>query len=361
MSKNKGIALILAFVSVLLAGCGNNQKETIIQQELILPEEVNYETVQASLSDYVKEERSAASAGYAVSGNMYCKEPGARMKACLVVKGTRVSKGEPMVVFEVEQYETEIKALEMELSRISQALMEDSRRMLGEIELAKSNTGWLSVNDAELASLRIQLQQVQYEQYVYEANRQISLLKEQIAELEELAQNDTITAPYDGIVQSVAAYKEGELIDPDKPLVTVYATEQILLASKDTDKLRYHMPVKISYGINKNKPVMEGRVVSAPNILPSSVEQDYVLIAVEKEMDSEVLKRSISLEFEQQKLENVLMVDLKAVNKEDGKEFVYIQEDDMVKKRFVKTGMRNTEGVWILDGLTEGQHLILEY
>ena len=61
-----------------------------------------------------------------------------------------------------------------------------------------------------------------------------------------------------------------------------------------------------------------------------------------------------------QELKNVLLVDKDAVQKEEGKYFVYLLEDGVVHKRYVSLGLENKKSVWILDGLSEGQELILD-
>ena len=41
-------------------------------------------------------------------------------------------------------------------------------------------------------------------------------------------------------------------------------------------------------------------------------------------------------------------------------EYVYVLEDGIVKKRYVVTGFSNSSQVWILDGLSAGQTLVLD-
>jgi hypothetical protein len=61
-----------------------------------------------------------------------------------------------------------------------------------------------------------------------------------------------------------------------------------------------------------------------------------------------------------QELKDVLLVSKEAVRKEDGKTYVYILEDGVVHKRFVTVGLSGKTHAWILDGLREGQAVILD-
>ena len=53
------------------------------------------------------------------------------------------------------------------------------------------------------------------------------------------------------------------------------------------------------------------------------------------------------------------LLDQRAVQKEDGKYCVRILDGDTVQKRYVAAVKVNTEKMWILDGLSEGQLLIV--
>ena len=49
-----------------------------------------------------------------------------------------------------------------------------------------------------------------------------------------------------------------------------------------------------------------------------------------------------------------------AIKKDESRRYVYILDGETVKKRYVVEGENNMSTTWILDGLTEGQTLILD-
>ena len=61
-----------------------------------------------------------------------------------------------------------------------------------------------------------------------------------------------------------------------------------------------------------------------------------------------------------QEVKNVLLVDREALQKDGGKTFVYVLEDGVIHKRFISVGLSSKTSAWILDGLSEGQDLILD-
>ena len=62
---------------------------------------------------------------------------------------------------------------------------------------------------------------------------------------------------------------------------------------------------------------------------------------------------------EEESVKQVVMVDRSAVHKDDNGSYVYILNDGILQKRYVLCGLSNVDHVWIIDGLTEGQTLVL--
>jgi hypothetical protein len=150
-----------------------------------------------------------------------------------------------------------------------------------------------------------------------------------------------------------------------KTQITMYAPDVYLLAVSDgADKLPYHTEISLEAGPQNAKKEYKGIVISSPEIMPDGVPQDYSLIRLYEELPASELRDRYRKEYRYtaytNELQEVLLVAKNAVHKEDGKSFVYLLEDDTVQKRYVVTGWGNTEQTWILDGLTEGQMLILD-
>jgi multidrug efflux pump subunit AcrA (membrane-fusion protein) len=59
-------------------------------------------------------------------------------------------------------------------------------------------------------------------------------------------------------------------------------------------------------------------------------------------------------------LSGVMVLPSAAVYNEDGRRFVYLYEDGIMKKRYVTVGMSSVDSVQILDGLAVGQKVVLD-
>jgi len=55
----------------------------------------------------------------------------------------------------------------------------------------------------------------------------------------------------------------------------------------------------------------------------------------------------------------VLQVNRDFINFEETKRFVYILDGDVIRKRYITVGLTNRKAYWILDGLDEGQTLVI--
>ena len=141
----------------------------------------------------------------------------------------------------------------------------------------------------------------------------------------------------------------------------MHSTESFYLVADDASgRLRYNAEVTVEAGKRNDRKTYEGRVVAAPSILPSSVPQGMALVELYGDIPVEALEGNLQYQFNVEELQDVLLVDWRAVDSENGKSYVYVLEDDMVQKRYVAPGLNNREKVWILDGLHEGQTVIAD-
>ena len=74
---------------------------------------------------------------------------------------------------------------------------------------------------------------------------------------------------------------------------------------------------------------------------------------------AEDLAVSVNFSVNAEEVTDAILVDRKLLTQESGKFAVNILEDDMVKKRYVTVASNNLQTYWILDGLTEGQTLVM--
>ena len=143
--------------------------------------------------------------------------------------------------------------------------------------------------------------------------------------------------------------------------MTLSSTDKILLEiDDDLNKLRYNSSVTIEVGKNADMKSYSGKVVTAYDILPSDVSEDRTLVALDENISPDLLTGDLMYRSISEEASDILQIDRRAVKWEDQKAFVYVLDGDMVQKRYVTAVQNSSDNVWILDGLSEGQTLIVE-
>ena len=360
-------ALCLAFM-VFTAACAQKQeKQDLLTDKLLTSkEQANYKTVQVEIGGYEKLGTGKASVIYLLKSELCWEKDNAYYAEAVVRAGQEVKEGDVLVRFDVKEDRVELESLKLQLLRKKEDTAEEKESRLAAIEDAKAEAKALRKQEskdyeAQIAELQIKKLQAQYEQFLYQSEKEVSQMEERISEIEQSMQENVLTAPFDGIVDAVTRYNEGDKVAPGQVLVTMYATDRLLLKAEGASgKLRYNMDVIIEAGNANNRASYSGKVIAAPNILPASLSQNLTLIELDEKVTPDDLKGNISYQGKTEELQNILVVNRDAIQKEDEKTFVNILEGGTVQKRYVVTAINNAENVWILDGLSEGQTLIVD-
>jgi multidrug efflux pump subunit AcrA (membrane-fusion protein) len=374
MLKNKFVCYLLSITACLcLCGCGK-QEETKIEA-LIAPEKANYDTEQVEKADYLTESQGDVSIEFPKELKLSWDVEGATVKEVLVEKGQEVKAGDVLMTFQVEVDKIALEELEIQLLRKQEDYARKKDVMEVQLREAEEEAEEIvNGHSYRIAVLNVEKKRIDYEQYVYQTEKAIGELEEKVREQKELLVNTEMKAPIDGIIGSVPYSSEGEPVAVGETLITMFATDEVLLkVSRAGEKLRYNMEVVVTKGNKSNGKQYRGRVISAPNILPGTVQQDFALIALEEEMTladygyetkgpgrGYGFRTKMEFTAKYQELKDVLLVSKEAIRKEDGKTYVYILEDGVVHKRFVTVGLSGKTHAWILDGLREGQAVILD-
>ena len=359
----KAVGLFVASAMCCM-GCGKEkeQEAPVLQQEVLLTyNEANYKTTQVRMGDYQKVSTGSASVIYLVHDNLAWEYGEVSFAECLVKSGQTVKQGDVLMRFEAQEDRVQLETLRIQLERIREAFEEEKVKMLEDLQTAKGKAEELKDEDLTIAELKIEKQQAKYEQFLYEHEKEVRQIEAQIASVKEEAREEVLIAPYDGVVEDVAGLHEGDRVYNGQWLVSLYSTDRMFIkADKAGDKLRYNMDVTIETGKNETLKSFQGKVVAAPNILPTSVSQDLILIELDQEITEEQLTGIPRFRGISEDVQDILMVERGAIQYESGKEYVYVLDGDTVCKRYVVTALSSSEAVWLLDGLEEGQTLIVD-
>ncbi|MCI9337255.1 MAG: hypothetical protein HFH93_06910 [Lachnospiraceae bacterium] len=361
MSRIKRTASFLAAAVFLTACAGGEQEQNLYDETLLTPQQANYETAQAAEGEYIRTAGGSVHVYYPVTAELCWEESGARFREYLVKKGQEVKKGDALAVFDIEVSMADREELSLQLARTKERMEDGIEERLSAMEEAGEKLQGLENFELRIAQLRIEKAQAEYEQFVYQSEQEIARLSERLEELDERSANDTLFAPFDGVIDSIAICSEGDPMSKDTVMITMHAADKFYLAADDAaGSLRYNAEVTVEAGRRNDPKTYHGKVVAAPSVLPASAPQGMTLIELYEDVTEKELSGSPKYEFRLEELQNVLLVDWKALSIENGKNFVYVLEDDTVRKRYVTPGLTNRQEAWILDGLKEGQTVIAD-
>lgn len=362
MLKSKKTMILMLLLSLFLTGCGTGQTgQPYISEGLVLPEQTNYKTTTVQTGGLIISKEGKGSVIYPFSENLYWETKNSYLKSCNVRVGAFVKKGDVLAVFDVQTDAIGLKELQMQLQRAQEAFAAEKKERANAIAEQEANAQLLTGTEQEIANLQIQKKKIDYDRYVYETQRNIASLQADIDEIRQAQKNNTLVAPFDGIVSTLTHYEEGALVDTNKVYIKLSASDRFLVQITDSaDALQYNMdmPVEVKQGTEQRSYL--GKVVSVPGLLPVSAGSSTVLVQMDQSFTVQSTVKSITYTGITTSVFNITVVDKDAVHRETSRtSYVYILEDGMPKKRFVKEGLSNATQVWILDGLEPGQTLIL--
>ncbi len=170
---------------------------------------------------------------------------------------------------------------------------------------------------------------------------------------------DLIVAPCDGVIRDLQSYRVGAKISKGTVVCYVY-DENIKLLSIQASNLRYGMQVQVVTGTNKDQLTLPGRVVVGSGEVPGT-NSAYALIEVDVTgVTSTPTWKKNKITYNTTDLQNVLLIDADCVILESGSHYVQkLAEDGSVQKRSVMIGLSNRDKAWVIQGLNEGETVII--
>lgn len=371
--KWKKITMGLLAVSFLcLSGCsGEKEVQNLYGVELEAPEETqfgqetasNYKTIQAENSEFSRKALADLSLFYPVTADLVCEKENAVIRE-IVIHGRHnepVKKGDVLLTFDIEVSKAEIENYSLKLQRCMEAMEEgkaERQEVILEAETeAEALDGW----ELELALLKIEKLKTEYDEFVYVSEREAAEYREQLAYLESEKEGYELTAPFDGVIDFMEKLNPGDRVEKGQFLIKMYAPDQYYLKADDiAGNLRYNSKVTVLAGPKNDTKTYTGKVVSAYNILLPAVPKGDPLIRLDEPVDVKELEVALRYEADIERLQNVLLIDRNVIRMDENKSYVRILENDMIQKRYILPGLRNSEVVWVVDGLSKEQKVIAE-
>lgn len=259
------------------------------------------------------------------------QESGGIVEEVLVQPGDEVQAGDALVQLELGDSDIALKERELALARSREAIRSAAQR--GE------STALLEL-ELDIAGMRV------------ERARQALAEKRLVSGM-------------DGVVAFVADIAPGSEVERWEPLVTVADPSQMRLFYTGSSGL-YQVELGMEVEIDYEGSAYSGRVVQTPSSAPPtddeaqrSRNQERIYIAMEEVPEGASFGDYARIRIVLSAAQDTLWIPAAALRTYMGREYVQVLEGESRREVDVETGLKTPASVEIVDGLTEGQRVIL--
>ena len=335
-------------------------QEDLIDDQQQIQQEVTYRTDVVRMGTFTKESTFSATEYYPCSRDVVCPEEGRIFAEYAVSRGDQVKAGDVLVRLSTQRDSIALTKLQRELARLQEEFASakaEKQDAIAQMEAAANAAA--DATEKEQLQIKAAIMRTQLEQFCYLQQLEIDQ-KQQEADACQKAQTVLeLTAPIDGLVTALAQKEPEDPVNAGEVLVTLVDTGvRLLQVSDPVAELRINMPVTITVGRGNNQKTMTGTVIASEEAIGQQYRKGYAYVRIDPEFEDAALRdaRVIANIVE---IDNVLMVNRRAVELENGKTYVTVLANGVQQRRVILLGMSGVENAWIVAGVAEGDTLIL--
>lgn len=351
MSKIKRICSILLCV-LLLAGCAAPQQPGATNPPETVAVKTNYKLAEVTRGTFTQSSVLNCKVNSNRHEYIYCDYEGGILKDKIEVKrGQQVKKGDVLATITYENSDAELARLELAYERAVDSM---------ESGISNYYQRIASIQGSDRLSY-LQRMQVEYELGAYKvsANARCEQALEALEEYKDRYTDKEIVAPMDGLVFTVGRVDAGEEIPEGTLLVELVDISVPCVKIKDFTQRAYMLMTPgldaVAMFKNESFPCV---VNGTPNVITSynqSGENGSVTVSGDV---FPITEFEFAVTLTVLELENMLMVPANAVR--EGGYVMVLEDGRQVKHRVIPGPTGDGDMVCILDGLTEGQQVVLE-
>jgi RND family efflux transporter MFP subunit len=256
---------------------------------------------------------------------------------------------------EITKAETELKAAE-ERSRLgppSQPQLNTQEALLGRLEkLAQMQS--VPATDLERTRNEVQTLRERVRTEQVDLDRVVTIVREQAGVLQDRKARCSITSPLGGYLSAINCV-DGEFIGDGSTPFTV-ATKATYLEGQINEEDVGLVAPKMKASVRLYSYANQDFTATVAQILPTANNQRYTItLTLDNAPPSLMSGMTGEMNVEAGKHENALIIPSRAVLADR----VFVVKDNVVKPRTVKVGFRNLQRAEILDGLKEGELVVV--
>lgn len=338
LSKNNFVSIgVLLFLLLIISGCSFlPSEEEVLAPPLAEPPQLEYQTVEVTRGEIVSSLTGVGSLVPTHNIDLHYTENGGRLNEIHVNEGDKVEQGQVLaeldtgnLAFEIQQQKLELEKAELRLEQTKENNADKYTIKIGELD-------------------------------VQGIRNQLNLLNQQMNKAR-------IISPIDGVVTFVSELAQGDPVTAYESILKVAETNELQLQYLAANAVQLS-PITLGMEavILLDDQELSAEVVQIPNSVPTDISsqnpdfyQKLILMNVEELPEDVNLGDSIDFEIIIAENDDTLIIPKTALRTFSGRSYVQVVTDDIRREIDIETGIENSREVEVLEGLDEGDTLIV--
>jgi len=362
------LAILLLMHSVVLASeLPTPEPQDIIDLEQETPQQTTFETAQVERGTLTQTASTVATPYYRTYDIRF-EQNGAKFVEYTVETRDTVKSGDILARFTLTASDAEITRLKLDLQRAEEQVAEGIRQREREIERKRAELNNASdTYEKEILALSLKKLETELKQYKHRQQYSIDQKRDAYDEENRRRKTDILVSPVDGVVKTLTYKRVDDPVSPYETLVTIASENSVMFMVPNTSgSLRYNMPVEVRLGNTTNSEWLSGRIVAADDVIPEverpfDPDDRYALIQLDTYDEKLASLKSLNVTTTTAQMNNVLLIPHAAISreKETGTAYVTKLVNGTSQKSYIQTALNGNEGIWVLEGVEEGETLLL--
>ncbi|MCH5338266.1 MAG: efflux RND transporter periplasmic adaptor subunit [Acetatifactor sp.] len=363
--RKKGLKRICVCTAAVLLLCSCGQKE---EEDNILTIErdgtdLTYEYGMAEIGDMVKTEKIRCTYRQMNEEEVSFSLTGRLVDRVYVQEGDSVKKGDLLAELSSKELERAIEDLEYDIARYE--LLLSYTDINEEYDISGYWVNYLyysgmSQYDKEYLESRIESTQQAYRYLREDYSDIIEADKKELEKLKQELCSSRIYAGIDGVIFKMKSGLEGSTSEAGEVVINIYDTSLCLFEASTPEAAGYFtegetVSMTIYFASNA------GQYELMPWHMDEWGEKQWFSIYSSPEEANLEVGTTGSIEVVSARRQDVLKVPKEAVHPAGDANYVYVMNSDNIREvKWIETGLYGDDAVEILDGLTEGERVILK-
>jgi len=275
-------------------------------------------------------------------------------------EGDVFKKGDVLATFTFEASQSELQRLELDYIEACGAAEERIASYESRIAQYAAAAAAGGVN-GQIAALQKERTENELAIYRESSHKQLIKLWNELEDYRLLFTEQVLVAPEDGIVTAKKSLTADAVCSKNAAFLTYTTSDSFLLRLDSVEEAFLLLATPgMKVTISRGSESIEGTIVASPTGIDASLDNQYIYVD-SPDLKTMGKKSYYSVSFTALSLDNMLLLESKALQTDsDGNHYVMVLRDGVAVKQEVICIIQNKDVVCVLDGLSEGQQVVIQ-